>query len=121
MRESGEDYLETILLLKDKKNFVRSVDIATALDFSRASVSRAVKKLSEDGYVKMCDDGEIVLTEKGYAKASGVYERHRVLTSLFEKFFGVDPEIASDDACRIEHVLSEESFQKIKKFMIDIL
>ena len=112
--KSGEDYLEAILILKNKQGSVRSIDIATNLNFSKPSVSVAVHKLEESGHIKIDENGLIELTESGYQIASNIYERHRVLTELFESL-GVDPEVAQEDACKVEHVISEETFEAIKK------
>ena len=116
MQESGEMYLETILVLGKKKNVVRSIDIAEEMGFSKASVSRAVSKLKQDAYIIVDSEGHIALTEKGYQKASGVYERHVVLTQLL-KDLGISEEVAAEDACRMEHVISEETFEAIKKHL----
>ena len=116
MHESGEMYLETILLLGRKKNVVRSVDIAEEMGFSKASVSRAVSKLKQDAYIIVDSDGHIALTEKGYQLAGGIYERHVVLSKLLSDL-GVSEEVAAEDACRMEHVISDESFEAIKKYI----
>ncbi len=117
MHESGEDYIETIYLLKKKKGMVRSIDVATELGFSRPSVSRAVGILKDDGYVTVEKDGELVLTELGLKKAKSVYERHTNLTKFLMITAGVDEETAENDACRIEHIISKETFKGIKKFV----
>lgn len=117
MYESGENYLETILMLKEKQGVVRSIDIARSLNFSKPSVSRAVGILKENGYLTMAADGELELTEKGMRKAGDIYERHKLLTAFLQKVSGVGPETAEMDACRMEHILSEETFQGIKRFM----
>ncbi len=121
MYESGENYLETILILKEKQGLVRSIDIARALNFSKPSVSRAMGILREDGYIVMEPGGEIELTEKGRAKADGIYERHRLLTEFLQKVSGVDARLAEEDACKMEHIISDETFQGIKRFMRDLL
>lgn len=113
IRESGENYLETILVLKQRNGTVRSVDIANEMEFSKPSVSNAMGKLRENGYITMGRDGLIELTDKGRAVAESVYERHRLLTQYLIAL-GVDPVVAAEDACRIEHVISAESFEKIK-------
>ena len=115
VHESSEDYLETILMLKERKGYVRSVDVANELAFTKASVSVAMKKLRENGYVQMEADGSLVLTEAGLAIARRVYDRHRLLTEFFVRL-GVDPEVASHDACKIEHDLSEETYSKMIEF-----
>jgi Mn-dependent DtxR family transcriptional regulator len=117
MYESGENYLETILILKEKQGMVRSVDIARALNFSKPSVSRAVGILRENGYITVELNGEIELTPKGQEKADGIYERHRLLTEFLQRVSGVSAEIAEEDACRMEHIISEDTFQGIKRFM----
>lgn len=117
MHESGEDYIETIYLLKKKKGMVRSIDVATELGFSRPSVSRAVGILKDDGYITVEKDGELVLTELGLKKAKSVYERHTNLTKFLMITAGVDAETAENDACRIEHIISKETFKGIKKFV----
>ena len=115
--ESGENYLETILFLKKEKGFVRSIDIAMRTGFSKPSVSRAVGILKQNGYITVEDNGEIVFTEEGEKKAVAIYERHHILTEFFEKIAKVSPEIAEEDACKIEHILSSETFKGIKKYM----
>ena len=119
IQESGENYLETILILKNRNGYVRSVDIANELSFTKASVSRAMSILRKAGLIVMEKSGNIVLTESGFARASAVYERHTVLSDFFPKVLGVDPETAVQDACRIEHVISQESFDKIKEYIKD--
>ncbi|MBT9777617.1 metal-dependent transcriptional regulator [Clostridium sp. MCC353] len=117
MYESGENYLETILMLKEKNGSVRSIDIARELNFSKPSVSRAVGILKEDGFITMEHGGEIELTESGREKAESIYERHRLLTAFLQKVSGVSEERAEEDACKMEHIISDEVFQGIKKFM----
>lgn len=117
MYESGENYLETILRLKEKKGTVRSIDIAHELNFSKPSVSRAIGILKESGYLTVQDKGEIELTDMGREKAEGVYERHRLLTEFLQQVAEVDRETAEEDACRMEHIISDKVFQGIKKFM----
>jgi len=114
--ESGEDYLETILLLHRKTGFVRSVDIAEELNYSKPSISRAMNILKDDGFITVEAGGQILLTEKGRERAESVYERHVVITEFFEGVLGVDHATAAHDACRIEHIISPESYQKLKKF-----
>lgn len=114
MQESGENYLETILMLKQEKGYVRSIDIAQKLDFSKPSVSRAVGLLRENGYITMDPkEGWIELTDKGRAVAERMYERHQLL-SQWLMALGVSEAVAVSDACRIEHVISEETFQRMK-------
>lgn len=117
MLESGENYLETILLLKRQKGYVRSIDIAKTLDFAKPSVSRAVGILENDGYITRNVGGDIELTEEGLIKAEAIYERHCLLAEFLELTAGVDEEIAEKDACRIEHVISVETFEGIKDFV----
>ena len=114
IKESGEMYLETILILLKKTNSVRSIDVAEATGYSKPSVSRAVGILREGGYIKIDDDGLIHLTEKGQAHAEKIYERHTVLTEALI-MIGVSPKTAEDDACRFEHDISDETFGKIKE------
>ncbi|MFI3207162.1 MAG: metal-dependent transcriptional regulator [Clostridia bacterium] len=118
MKESAENYLESIYVLSKKKPHVRSIDIVNLLEFSKPSVSVAMKKLKEDSYIKIDNDGFITLTEKGMEKATGIYERHTILTRTFE-YLGVSEEMAKEDACKIEHYISEETFIAIKNFILD--
>ena len=115
IQESGEMYLETILVLSKKLANVRSIDVANHMNYSKPSVSRGVGILKEDGHVVVDDSGYLTLTESGKAIAEKIYERHLVLTDVLEKL-GVTPEVASADACRVEHVISDETFAKIKEF-----
>ena len=112
--ESKEMYLETILILSEKSLTVRSVDISEYMGFSKPSVSRAMGLLKADGYIKEDYRSGIVLTAKGKEIAEEVYERHVTLTKMFESL-GVDPETAAEDACKIEHVISDATFSAIKK------
>ena len=114
--ESIEDYLECILMLAEKKPVVRGVDIANEMGFKKSSVSVAMKNLREKEHIQVSDEGYITLTPSGKAIAERVYERHKILTGWFVKL-GVDHDIAVEDACRIEHDLSDESFEAIKKFI----
>lgn len=114
IQESAENYLETILVLKNKNGSVRSIDIANALSFSKPSISIAMKLLRENGYIHMDDCGLITLTDDGREIAERIYERHRLLTQ-FLVALGVSEETAAADACKIEHDISEESFTKIKE------
>lgn len=113
--ESGEMYLETILVLSQKQMRVRSVDIAEYMGFSKPSVSRAVNKLREDGYISVNQEGFVALTDSGKAVAQKIYERHTLLTDFLVKL-GVSPEVAAADACKIEHDISDETFRAIKKY-----
>ena len=115
--QSREDYLENILILSKKKNVVRNVDIALQMNYSRPSVSIAVKKLEKEGYVTVSEDGGITLTSKGKKRAEQVYERHLVLTLILMEV-GVEKNQASLDACRVEHCLSDESFAKIREYYL---
>ena len=117
MRESGEMYLETILILGKENNTVRATDIASRLGYSKASVSRAVGKLNSEGHIVVGSNGHIALTERGRNIAEKIYERHHVLTEVLSSL-GVDPGCAAEDACRIEHVISDEAFSAIKQHLI---
>lgn len=112
--ESGEMYLETILMLSNKLEAVRSIDVVREMNFSKPSVSNAMKLLKEEGYILIDDRGYITLTEEGHAIAEKIYERHTTLTQMFLTL-GVSRETAVEDACRIEHVISDEAFLAIKK------
>jgi len=114
LHESAEDYLEAILMLKEKKGSVRSIDVVRQLSVSKPSVSRAMGLLRENGYITMGEDGLIELTELGMAQASRVYERHLLLSNWLTRL-GVDPEVAAADACRIEHDISAETFDRLKE------
>lgn len=113
IHESAEDYLETILILKERAGQVRSIDIATEMHYSKPSISVAMKKLRESGYIEIDKEGYITLTASGHAVASNIYNRHKVLTAFFVSL-GVNEKTAAEDACKIEHDLSEETFEKIK-------
>lgn len=113
IKESAEDYLESILILKNKLGNVRSIDIVNYFDYSKPSISVAMKHLREDEYIEMDGKGYITLTEKGRIIAEKMFERHTLLTDWLISI-GVDEKIAAEDACRIEHVISEESFEAIK-------
>ena len=117
MYESGEMYLETILILKKRNGQVRSIDIARELDFSKPSVSRAVGILKDDEFISIDEGGLIDLTEKGKARAKNIYEKHKNLTAFLIEIVGVSPEIAEEDACRMEHFISEETFKGIKRLL----
>jgi len=114
--ESGEMYLETILILSQKGGGVRSIDVSEYMGFSKPSVSRAVGLLKEGGYITVNDLGHIQLTEAGLEVAERIYERHTTLTDVLERL-GVDAETASEDACKLEHYISAASFQAIKDYM----
>ncbi|NCB32731.1 MAG: metal-dependent transcriptional regulator [Erysipelotrichia bacterium] len=112
--ESAEDYLESILMIQEQKGVVHSVDIANEKEYSKASVSIAMKKLRENGYISMKADGAITLLPPGKEIAEHIYERHRILSDLFISL-GVSKDIAQIDACRVEHDLSDETFNRIKE------
>ena len=115
IRESEEMYLETILLLRARKGVVRSIDIAEELNYSRASVSRAMGLLQQRDFIVMDQSGAIKLTESGSERAEKIYERHQILTKLL-MMSGAPNELAEENACRIEHVISDEMFDYLKKF-----
>ncbi len=117
LRESGETYLETILLLKRKNSFVRSIDVAQELGYSKPSVSRAMSILKENKLIIIEDTGNIVLTEIGKAKAEGIYERHELISKYFISTLDVDEKLAEENACRVEHIISDELFLKIKQYV----
>lgn len=114
IQESAENYLETILMLGHTKPHVRSIDIANELDFSKPSVSVAMKNLRENGYILMDDQGHITLTASGQTIADTMYERHTMLSNWLI-YLGVDAKTAAEDACRMEHVLSAQTFEAIKR------
>lgn len=114
--ESGEMYLETIYVLSLKSNYVRAIDVGEYMGYTKPSVSRALSRLKADGYVTADHDGYLNLTESGLQVARTIYERHTVLTAWMIRL-GVDPEIAAQDACRIEHVISATSFDALKKHL----
>ena len=116
LKESGEMYLQTIYVLSKKTGYVRSVDVGEKMGYSKPSVSRAVGLLKEGGYITVDNHGSIKLTDKGKEVAEKTYERHTVLSQLFE-MIGVDKEIAAADACKIEHVISDETFFALKRFL----
>lgn len=115
IQESAENYLEAILVLHQKNGLVRSIDVAHHLGFSKPSISRAVGLLRDNGYVAIDDNGSLSLTDEGLKIATSVYEKHKLFTKILLRL-GVDEEIAAKDACRMEHVLSQESFDKIKEY-----
>lgn len=115
-RESEEMYLETIYLLTSKSDFVRSIDICAELNYSRPSVSRAVGLLNKKGYITVAQNGAIKLTDAGIARAEDIYERHRVITNLLLSV-GATEEVAEENACRIEHVITPELFETLKNFL----
>ena len=114
--ESEEMYLETILLLRTRLNKVRSVDIVEELGYAKSSVSRAVNLLLKNGYIQIDGEGDIALTPSGLRKAEDVYEKHRVFTEVFMQM-GASRELAEENACRVEHVISDELFEILKKYL----
>ncbi|HWQ76251.1 MAG TPA: metal-dependent transcriptional regulator [Syntrophomonas sp.] len=118
IQESSEMYLETILVLSHKNPQVRSIDVVNALDFKKSSVSVAMKKLRENGYIEMDNQGYIKLTDKGQEIAETMFERHVFFSDWLIKL-GVDQTVAVEDACRIEHVISPQSFAAIKNYVKD--
>jgi len=116
LQESGEMYLETILVLSREKGSVRSVDISEHMGYSKPSVSRAVGLLKSGGYITIEPDGHIHLTAEGLARAEKILSRHTILTQLLVKL-GVSPEVADADACKVEHVISDETFEAIRKYL----
>ncbi len=114
IHKSAEDYLEAMLMLKEERGYIRSVDVADKLGVTKPSVSYATKRLRENGYISLDPAGMIVLEPKGLEIAERMYERHKLLTELFIEL-GVSPEIAREDACKIEHDLNEETFDAIRR------
>ena len=118
IRQSSEDYLEAILMLHQRKGMVRSIDIAEELSVTKPSVSVAMKKLRTNGYIEMDEYGFISLLEKGREIAERMYERHTFITRWLTSM-GVDPQVAAEDACRIEHVISQDTFDAMKRSLVD--
>ncbi len=116
LQESGEMYLETIYILSERGKPVRSIDIVEYMGYSKPSVSRAVGLLREGGYIEVDPGGYITFTEEGRRRAEKTYERHRVLTDTFRRL-GVNEVTAAEDACKIEHVISDETFEAVKRFL----
>lgn len=116
IHESAEDYLESILVLRERRGQVRSIDVVNELGYSKPSVSIAMKKLRESGYISMDTDGSITLNESGLEIASRIYGRHKTITRFFV-LLGVDPAVAAEDACKVEHDLSDETFSRLKEFV----
>lgn len=114
IQESGENYLETILILQKRNGIARSVDIANELNFSRASVSRAMSLLKSSGYIEIGNINQIILTDSGRKIAEKIYEKHCILKD-FLIYIGVENEIASEDACKMEHIISEQTFECLKE------
>ena len=115
LQESGEMYLESIYVLSKEQTHVRSIDISEYMGYSKPSVSRAVSLLKNGGYIQMDEENYITLTESGMEIAQKIYERHTLLSQMLIRL-GVSPETAAEDACRLEHAISDESFQAIKRF-----
>lgn len=118
--ESGEMYLETILILSEKHNMVRSVDIAQAMDYTKASVSRAISKLKAEQYIIVDKDGFIALTQQGRQTAEKIYDRHKTLTDFIMRL-GVDEKTAAADACKMEHDISDTTFEAIKNHVKTVI
>ena len=116
IHESAEDYLESILVLRERRGQVRSIDVVNELGYSKPSVSIAMKKLRESGYISLDTDGSITLSESGLEIASRIYGRHKTITRFFV-LLGVDPAVAAEDACKVEHDLSDETFSRLKEFV----
>ena len=116
LHESGEDYLETILRLREEKGQVRSIDVAGALSVSKPSVSVAMKKLRDSGHIEMDETGLLTLTAEGEAVAQRIYERHRVIAKMLMGL-GVEPGTAAREACKIEHDISDDTFEKMKRHL----
>lgn len=116
IHESSENYLETILFLREQHGKVKSIDVANKLNFSRASVSRAMSILTEKKLITIDEQGYIDFTDEGTALASKIQERHKLLTDFFSQILKVDKDTAEEDACKIEHIISEETINKIKEF-----
>ncbi len=116
LHESAEMYLETIYILSMRSQSVRSIDVAECMGYSKPSVSRAVSLLKQGGYLTMATDGCLTLTNQGVKAAKNIFTRHNILTEFLEKI-GVDKETASSDACKIEHVISQETINAIKNFL----
>ena len=116
IQQSAEDYLETMLMLHEQHGYIRSIDIARHLGVTKPSVSYAVKRLKENGYINMEPNGPITLTDEGYKIAKNIYDRHKALITFLEKI-GVSKEQSEEDACKIEHVISEETYKSICEFI----
>lgn len=116
LQESGQMYLETIYVLSKEMTSVHSIDVSEHMGYSKPSVSRAIGILKNGGYVEMAEDGTLTLTESGRSVAEQIYERHTILTECLVRL-GVDREIAAEDACKMEHVISDESMAALKKFI----
>lgn len=119
VNESAENYLETILVLSQRLPMVRSIDVVTELNYKKSSVSVAMKHLRENGYITVNESGYITLTDTGREIAEMIYERHKIISNWLVSL-GVDEETAAEDACRMEHVISKESFEAIKNHLIKV-
>ena len=117
LKESGETYLETILLLQKKLGNVRSIDVAHELNYSKPSISRAMSILKDKQLISIDTNGHIQLTKEGREKAENVVQRHKLITEFLKKSLSLDPDIAESDACKIEHIISEEAIEKIKLYL----
>ncbi|MGX8698908.1 MAG: metal-dependent transcriptional regulator [bacterium] len=113
IQKSAEDYLESILMIRERQGYVRSIDVATELGVTKPSVSYATKRLRENGFITVDDNGHLGLTDAGYEIAARIYERHKVLTAVLVSL-GVESALAAEDACKLEHDLSPDSFAAIK-------
>ena len=118
IQESAENYLEAILVLKNKNGLVRSIDIANDMNYSKPSISVAMKNLRLNGYINVDESGFITLTDSGMEIASNIYDRHLILKKWLE-FLGISPETAEQDACKIEHTLSKETYTALRKHIIE--
>lgn len=116
IRQSAEDYLEKILMLNERLGYARSTDIAKEMNVTKPSVSVAMKRLRENNYILMDQEGKITLTSTGTAIANRIYNRHKVLSAFFREL-GVDSDVAAEDACKVEHVISDESFAAVRRFL----
>lgn len=121
IQRSGEDYLETIFILQQRTGYVRSIDIANEMGYSKPSVSKGMSILRELGYITMAQDGQIKLTKAGSKRAQEVYARHLLIRDFFIKKLGVNATTAEIDACKVEHVISEETYLRLREFMSDDL
>lgn len=121
IQRSGEDYLETIYILQQRTGYVRSIDIANEMGYSKPSVSKGMSILRELGYITMAHDGQIKLTKNGLKRAQEVYARHLIIREFFIKKLGVNATTAEIDACKVEHVISEETYLRLREFMNDAL
>ena len=117
IKESGEMYLETILVLKNRNGSVRSIDVANELNYSKPSVSRAVGILKDNGLINIESNGNIILTQKGEDTAQRILDRHNYISEYLVRALNVSEDVALDDACKIEHIISNESFEKIKEWI----